>query len=282
MGRMRRLCGWAALFITVVISACGGGGGPDSNNNTTTPVLPAFSIDDGGMCVNAGLEIYNNANVLQIDANYSNLEFKGKYAVVLTSSGKNPVGTLTTPGYAGEVLAIGAAPSPVALTGRSNNVWSLEALPVNGAAAPNQTITVYLFAKATAAVPAHAAGLVVLEASGAVTYSSATPYMKVAWAGRVPDSSGTDVPGLAMNSLPSGTYAALLCSPRYGWYGGQSSDSLTVAFRAMDGVQVTANGGSVQLLRDLYTSGSTGPNQIGYHITQRAGGDLLLLDVSNL
>ncbi|MDR3427907.1 hypothetical protein [Silvimonas sp.] len=235
--------------------------------------------------MNAGLQVFNNANVLQIDAAYSNFEYKGKYTVALTSPGasQNPAGSLTTPGYANEVLAIGGSASPVALTGRSGNTWTFEAPPVGATVASNQSVTVYLYAKADTALPAHGTGLVVLDASGAVTYNSALQYMKVVWGGRVPDSSGTDVPGLTQSGLAAGNYAALLCSYRYGWFGvNDSANNRTLALKTQDAVQVSANGGSVQLLRDILVSGTTGGGQIGYHINQRAGGDLVLIDVSNL
>lgn len=125
--------------------------------------------------MSAGFSFVSDYGTQIIDQNFCMLEYRGKYTVTLS-----PTGTVTTPGYQGEVLAIGASDYPVAIVGRSGNTWSLRSVgAAPGSSIPSQMVTVYLFALPDQVSPVSHSGLIVYTAEGLLAFNSAKNYMRV-------------------------------------------------------------------------------------------------------
>lgn len=241
--RTKNFIAGLVLASSLVLSACGGGGGGGGSSLPAAlapPAVPAASsfaclplaTNFGDLVMPAGLQIINDNGVVQIDENYKNLEFKGKYDVYIPDY--NQTGYLNTPGYASEVVAIGD-------TGDDNvMLWSKTGAPGgyeyqlrktnNGP----RTIPVYVFGE-PAAPAASGVGLQVFNGSGQLTYDSQRKYMKV-W---------------AQGQLPNNDRNAVYLSP---WYNNQRLKIAVVLSMQRFDVYKTSQPGLIYLDTDAISN----------------------------
>lgn len=127
----------------------------------------------------AGLQIKNDAYILQIDQDYKNLGLVAKatvatdtllYAISPYSSYK----TVALPGGLVNPVVAFSSTSPCIVMDQDDTAISLLCQGPIGT-----SVTYYVFAEVPTTAPAHGAGLVVFLGSGEVAYSSEFPYLRV-------------------------------------------------------------------------------------------------------
>lgn len=225
--------------------------------------------------MSAGFSFLSDYGTSLIDQDYSMLEFRGKYTLALT-----PDGVVTTPGYVGEVLAIGASDYPVALVGKSGNTWSFRTASMSVADQPSQTVTVYLFALPDQVSPVGTAGLMVYRADGAVAYNSLKRYMRV-----VDVATGSN--STLSVSAVAGDYAALVCgSPASGLfvqYRYEDSVYFREIYQLAPSVKASVSGAALSMgIGRLIGSRPGWSGSAGPIIRASGGASLVLIDVSDL
>lgn len=221
----------------------------------------------------AGLQIINANNIIQIDQNYLNLEYRTKYSATGTTL------TFTTPGYANEVVAIRADGAAFFVRSKSGNTWTITA-------SASTTITAWLFSNPDPTSTSNS-GLEIYRSDGALAFSSDRLYMKPVWSGKVPDStaSGSVYGGVIGDysvSLPSGNYAAAICGLRRSVQGTYIGGGQTGGLITWDGVEVSGAGAVVgERFNSIIPADPDNNYQLAAS-AQSAGGWLTLIDVSNL
>ena len=158
----------------------------------------------------AGLQIINDSGIVQIDENYSNLEFFSKISVGV-GVGNGIKTTFTTSAPVNEVIAIGETGSGWAfVTRNSAGNWTLTSFMTVAT-----TVTLYSFGTPSQTTTGNS-GLQIFNGSGQVTFHYSKNYMRVVDCFAVPSlASPTQTGGAGAKSYAAGkSYAVIYSSAR--------------------------------------------------------------------
>lgn len=211
----------------------------------------------------AGLQVFNSENVVQIDDNYKNFEFKEKYSVNL--DGYFASANFATHNFPNEIVAIGGSTYPLRIESKGGGNYYLSS------ESPAQTVMVYVFAEPLQSAP-NDYGLRLYNSSGEITFDSDRKYMKVIWGGKVPNGEPSKPNPLVVDGLPDRAYACVLSWGRAWW----PTNALS-ALMAVDAVRVKRTSVTVEPLPERFVPGD--PNR-GFYIME--GGYLTVIDVTGL
>ena len=227
----------------------------------------------------AGLQVYSDSGLIQIDDRYSNLALRTKFTTTTSSVS----GTLDTLNYATvdvsatyPIVAVNTA-GRIALLGAysiGTNLWRLQFVSSSG----NTTFTAYVFDYPVS--PGNNFGLQVFRDDGVLAFDSNIKYAKVAAIVNRPAGQPSQVnnAGAAWtySGLPTSTYAAIMPSRQ-----GVNQLNGTYIWQICDCLTTNANGIAVSLMPFIGKMDSSVTGS-GTWIDTSLSSTIAILDVTGL
>ena len=217
-----------------------------------------------------GFQVINTDGVVQVDQDYKNYALYSK--TVLTGSfGGSSINTsdpLPVPSTGTYIIAL-----QTNSTSYAARVYGSTIASYSTTASP-PVVTAYVFAAPSTSAEAH--GLRVFNSAGEVVFDSGLKYMRVVYAGYIPDISASGGgPPYTYSGLASGSYAFVQAFSRQLYsYSGGAPGSFTV-FR--DWYQSRSTGFEVR--NGLFVSGPGSTTGFG---NQLSGGPVMMIDVAGM
>lgn len=252
-----------AILFTAFVSACGGSSGQQEKQPIQQSAFDLSGINN----MPAGFQVIGSHGFVQIDENFVNFVFKQKGSVAVNSYPGTP-GTITVTANYPMLCIRSSGYVAIRKAAVSGNTYTYT-LYGSGA----ETISWYLFD----VVPpvASAAGITVYKADGTVAFSSDYSPMRVVAAGQ--SASGDILDGGTSVAAPyAGNFAACLSSPKA--TAQTAADPLISRLVYFEGIAV----GASSVFTGAVPAGEAVTGTTGRVVMQSNGGQLLLVDVSNL